>query len=208
MINSMLKGEYKEAYTNILLYLSSSNIPNDFISEVSEDVKDLLVNAQNDEMNVKDIVGNNIEDFCKEIIKTKKFKNQTLLNVVKSINLASFMSAIIAFGYYLTNTQMTLNVIFMFIIDYIFCTFIFTRGLRKSLLKGKGDVKKIINVLLLYILFLIPGAVLNYLLLTSYVINVDALYTGIVLVTIMVVIYILAKVFKYKELKTLNFRKQ
>lgn len=204
----MLKGEYKEAYTNILLYLSSSNIPNDFISEVSEDVKDLLVNAQNDEMNVKDIVGNNIEDFCKEIIKTKKFKNQTLLNVVKSINLALFMSAIIAFGYYLTNMQMTLNVIFMLIINYLFCTFIFTRGLRKSLLKGKGDVKKIINVLFLYILFLIPGAVLNYLLLTSYVINVDALYTGIVLVTIMVVIYIIAKVFKYKEIKTLNFRKQ
>lgn len=208
MSNSMLKGEYKEAYTNILLYLSSSNIPNDFISEVSEDVKDLLVNAQNDEMNVKDIVGNNIEDFCKEIIKTKKFKNQTLLNVVKSINLALFMSAIIAFGYYLTNTQMTLNVIFMLIINYLFCTFIFTRGLRKSLLKGKGDVKKIINVLFLYILFLIPGAVLNYLLLTTYVINVDALYTGIVLVTIMVVIYIIAKVFKYKEIKTLNFRKQ
>lgn len=207
MINSMLKGEYKEAYTNILLYLSSSNIPNDFISEVSEDVKDLLVNAQNDEMNVKDIVGNNIEDFCKEIIKTKKFKNQTLLNVVKSINLALFMSAIIAFGYYLTNTQMTLNVIFMFIINYLFCTFILTRGLRKAMLKGKGDVKKVINVLFLYILFLIPGAVLNYLLLTSYVINVDALYTGIVLVTIMVVIYILAKVFKYKEIKTLNFRK-
>ncbi|SUY46811.1 Uncharacterised protein [Clostridium putrefaciens] len=38
----MLKGEYKETYRNILLCLSSSNIPNDFISEVSEDVKDLL----------------------------------------------------------------------------------------------------------------------------------------------------------------------
>ncbi|WLF68938.1 hypothetical protein Q6375_13280 [Clostridium septicum] len=56
MSNSMLKGEYKDTYTNIVMYLSSSNIPDDFTSEVSEDVKDLLENAQNDELDVKDII--------------------------------------------------------------------------------------------------------------------------------------------------------
>ncbi|MGV2643345.1 hypothetical protein GNF86_18190, partial [Clostridium perfringens] len=64
MINDALKGEYKDTYTSIVMYLSCSIIPNDFINEVSEDVKDLLVSAQNDEMDIKDIVGNNIESFC------------------------------------------------------------------------------------------------------------------------------------------------
>lgn len=203
MSNSMLKGEYKDTYTNIVMYLSSSNIPDDFTSEVSEDVKDLLENAQNDELDVKDIIGNNIEDFCKEIIKVKKFKNQTLFNVIKSINWAVFMSAITAFSYYLGNIQMTLNVIFMFIINSLFCLFIFKRGLRKVILKGKG-IKKIVNILFLYVLVVIVGAILNYILLTSYIIHVDSLYTAIILLITMIGIHLIAKVFKGKKLKILN----
>ncbi|WP_346889832.1 DUF1048 domain-containing protein [Clostridium sp. UBA1056] len=204
MSSDVLKGEYKDTYTNIVMYLSISNIPNDFLNEVSEDVKDLLVNAQNDEMDVKNIIGNNIEDFCKEIIKTKKFKNQSVFNVVKSINLALFMSAITSLGYYLINIPMTLNVIFMFIIDYLFFTFIFGRGLRKAVLKGKDNVKKIAIILLLFVLFLIAGSILNYILLTMYVINIDSLYTAMVLLITMVGIHIVAKVLRDRKIKILN----
>lgn len=204
MSSDVLKGEYKDTYTNIVMYLSISNIPNDFLNEVSEDVKDLLVNAQNDEMDVKNIIGNNIEDFCKEIIKTKKFKNQSVFNVVKSINLALFMSAITSLGYYLINIPMTLNVIFMFIIDYLFFTFIFGRGLRKAVLKGKDNVKKIAIILLLFVLFLIAGSILNYTLLTMYVINIDSLYTAMVLLITMVGIHIVAKVLRDRKIKILN----
>lgn len=204
MSSDVLKGEYKDTYTNIVMYLSISNIPNDFLNEVSEDVKDLLVNAQNDEMDVKNIIGNNIEDFCKEIIKTKKFKNQSVFNVVKSINLALFMSAITSLGYYLINIPMTLNVIFMFIIDYLFFTFILGRGLRKVVLKGKDNVKKIAIILLLFVLFLIAGSILNYILLTMYVINIDSLYTAMVLLITMVGIHIVAKVLRDRKIKILN----
>lgn len=204
MSSDVLKGEYKDTYTNIVMYLSISNIPNDFLNEVSEDVKDLLVNAQNDGMDVKNIIGNNIEDFCKEIIKTKKFKNQSVFNVVKSINLALFMSTITSLGYYLINIPMTLNVIFMFIIDYLFFTFIFGRGLRKAVLKGKDNVKKIAIILLLFVLFLIAGSILNYTLLTMYVINIDSLYTAMVLLITMVGIHIVAKVLRDRKIKILN----
>ncbi len=204
MSSDVLKGEYKDTYTNIVMYLSISNIPNDFLNEVSEDVKDLLVNAQNDEMDVKNIIGNNIQDFCKEIIKTKKFKNQSVFNVVKSINLALLMSAITSFGYYLTDIPMTLNVIFMFIIDYLFFTFIFSRGLRKAVLKGKDNVKKIAIILLLFVLFLIAGSILNYILLTMYVIHIDSLYTAVVLLITMVGIHIVAKILRDRKIKILN----
>lgn len=204
MSSDILKGEYKDTYTNIVMYLSISNIPNDFLSEVSEDVKDLLVNAQNDEMDVKDITGNNIEDFCKEIIKTKKFKNQSVFNVVKSITLALFMSAITSFGYYLTDIPMTLNVIFMFIIDYLFFTFIFSRGLRKAILKSKDNVKKIAIILILFVSFLIVGSILNYILLTMYVIHIDSLCTAVVLLIAMVGIHIVAKILRDRKIKILN----
>jgi DNA-binding ferritin-like protein (Dps family) len=204
MINDVLKGEYKDTYTTIVMYLSSSNIPNDFINEVSEDVKDLLVSAQNDEMDIKDIVGNNIESFCKEIIKTKKFKNQTVFNVVKNINLALFMSVITSLGYYLVNIPMTLNVIFMFITNYLFCTFIFIRGLRKAIIKGKGNVKKIAMISFSFVLFVITASILNYILLTSYVIQVDSLYTAVVLLITMIGIHIVAKILRDRKIKILN----
>ncbi|WLF68937.1 hypothetical protein Q6375_13275 [Clostridium septicum] len=113
------------------------------------------------------------------------------------------MSAITAFSYYLGNIQMTLNVIFMFIINSLFCLFIFKRGLRKVILKGKG-IKKIVNILFLYVLVVIVGAILNYILLTSYIIHVDSIYTAIILLITMIGIHLIAKVFKGKKLKILN----
>jgi len=61
MSNSVLKDGYKEAYTSIVMYLSSSGVPSDFMDEVSEDITDLLINAQNDGIDVNHIiVSNNI----------------------------------------------------------------------------------------------------------------------------------------------------
>lgn len=38
MSNSILRDEYKEAYTSIVMYLSSSGMEGNFMDEVSEDV--------------------------------------------------------------------------------------------------------------------------------------------------------------------------
>ncbi|WP_238903587.1 DUF1048 domain-containing protein [Clostridium sp. YIM B02506] len=199
MNDSLLKGEYKDAYTGIVMYLSVSNLPSYFRSEVCEDIEDLLNSAQNDGVDVRNIIGDNIEEFCREIIKAKKFKNQIVFNIIKGMNWALFMSATYSLLSYLVDIQMTLNLVTMFIIDSIIIRFIFSRGLRKAIIKGKGSMKKIINVVIVYSLFVLVVAIINYFILISYVVVIDQIYTFIVLVIMMLGNYLTYRFFKGKD---------
>lgn len=201
MNNSILRDEYKEAYMSIVMYLSSSGMEGNFMDEVSEDVKDLLISAQDDGIDVKSIIGNNIEEFCKEIIKSKDINSSTILNIYQSIRWAIIMSAMMSLLYYIFDTKFTLNIIFMFIVDFLFCRFIFSIGLRKVIIKNKGNTKKIIKVLLLYILFVIPGAILNFILITNFVVEINSLYTFMILVAILLLSYIIGKAFRNRKVR-------
>jgi len=201
MSNSILRDEYKEAYTSIVMYLSSSGMEGSFMDEVSEDVKDLLISAQDDGIDVKSIIGNNIEEFCKEIIKSKDINSSTILNIYQSTRWAIIMSAMMSLLYYIFDMKFTLNIIFMFIVDFLFCRFIFSIGLRKVIIKNKGNTKKIIKVLLLYILFVIPGAILNFILITNFVVEINSLYTFMVLVAILLLSYIIGKAFRNRKVR-------
>lgn len=201
MNNSILRDEYKEAYMSIVMYLSSSGMEGNFMDEVSEDVKDLLISAQDDGIDVKSIIGNNIEEFCKEIIKSKDINSSTILNIYQSIRWAIIMSAMMSLLYYIFDMKFTLNIIFMFIVDFLFCRFIFSIGLRKVIIKNRGNTKKIIKVLLLYILFVIPGAILNFILITNFVVEINSLYTFMVLVAILLLSYIIGKAFRNRKVR-------
>lgn len=201
MSNSILRDEYKEAYTSIVMYLSSSGMEGSFMDEVSEDVKDLLISAQDDGIDVKSIIGNNIEEFCKDIIKSKDINSSTLLNIYQSTRWAIIMSAMMSLLYYIFDMKFTLNIIFMFIVDFLFCRFIFSIGLRKVIIKNRGNTKKIIKVLLLYILFVIPGAILNFILITNFVVEINSLYTFMVLVAILLLSYIIGKAFRNRKVR-------
>ncbi len=201
MSNSILRDEYKEAYTSIVMYLSSSGMEGNFMDEVSEDVKDLLISAQDDGIDVKSIIGNNIEEFCKEIIKSKDINSSTILNIYQSTRWAIIMSAIMSLLYYIFDMKFTLNIIFMFIVDFLFCRFIFSIGLRKVIIKNRGNTKKIIKVLLLYILFVIPGAILNFILITNFVVEINSLYTFMILVAMLLLSYIIGKAFRNRKVR-------
>lgn len=201
MSSSILRDEYKEAYTSIVMYLSSSGMQSNFMDEVSEDIKDLLISAQDDGIAVKSIVGNNIEEFCKEIIKSKDIKGRILFNIFESIKWALIMSAMISLVYYLFGMNFTLNIIFMFIVDFLFCRFIFSIGLRKVIIKNSGNAKKIIMTLLLYILFIIPGAILNFILITNFAVEINSLYTSIGLITILLLSYITNKTYRNRKIR-------
>ncbi len=201
MSSSILRDEYKETYTSIVMYLSSSGMQSNFMDEVSEDIKDLLISAQDDGIAVKSIVGNNIEEFCKEIIKSKDIKGRILFNIFESIKWALIMSAMISLVYYLFGMNFTLNIIFMFIVDFLFCRFIFSIGLRKVIIKNRGNAKKIIMTLLLYILFIIPGAILNFILITNFAVEINSLYTSIGLITILLLSYITNKTYRNRKIR-------
>jgi len=183
------------------MYVSSSGMQSNFMDEVSEDIKDLLISAQDDGIAIKSIVGNNIEEFCKEIIKSKDIKGRILFNIFESIKWALIMSAMILLVYYLFGMNFTLNIIFMFIVDFLFCRFIFSIGLRKVIIKNRGNAKKIIMTLLLYILFIIPGAILNFILITNFAVEINSLYTSIGLITILLLSYITNKTYRNRKIR-------
>lgn len=196
MIADPLKGEYKEVYLKILMYLSSSNAPKEFQHEVSCDIKDLFVNAQNDEMQVKSIIGDDIERFCKDIIKSKEFKNQTLFDIFDSLNFAFFMAVALGVCFWAFKSQMALNYIAMYIVDGLLFRFLLTRVLRKVMIKSKGKSKIIAATLIWYILSLIVVGILNYVLIANYIIYVDSLYTTIFLLIAFIVISVINKKIK------------
>lgn len=196
MIADSLKGEYKEVYLKILMYLSSSNVPKEFQHEVSCDIKDLFVNAQNDEMQVKSIIGDDIESFCKEIIKSKKFKNQTLFDIFDSISFALFMAVLGGISLFILKSEMTLNYVVISIVDGLLFRFLLARVLRKAMIKSKGKSKTIAATLIWYILSLIVIGILNYILIINYIVYVDSLYTTILLLIAFIITTIINRKLK------------
>lgn len=92
---SLLKGEYKEAFTKIDLYGSMENINNDIYEDRIMNLYDMFVEAQTEGKPVEKIIGNDIEEFCKEYYKCEE-KN----HIVKSVlgKLAYIMTIIFIYS--------------------------------------------------------------------------------------------------------------
>ena len=69
---SLLKGEYKEAFSKIDLYGSMENINTDIYEDRIMNLYDMFVEAQNEGRPVEKIIGNDIEAFCKEYYKNEE----------------------------------------------------------------------------------------------------------------------------------------
>jgi DNA-binding ferritin-like protein (Dps family) len=78
---SLLKGEYKEAFSKIDLYGSMDNIDNDIYEDRIMNLYDMFVEAQNEGKPVEKIIGNDIEEFCKEYYKCEE-KNHTFKRIL------------------------------------------------------------------------------------------------------------------------------
>ena len=68
----LLKGEYKEAFERIDLYGVMSNSDNNIYEDRMLNLYDIFTEAQNEGKPVEKIVGNDLEEFCKEYFKVDK----------------------------------------------------------------------------------------------------------------------------------------
>ncbi len=119
-----LKGEYKDTHLDIVIYLSSSNLNESFVTEVSEDLKDLFITAQEEGRDIKEIVGNNLEIFCKDIINSNKSKKVKIFNIIKKLNWSLFMGAILSILFYLFNEELSVSSIVLFIFNLFIAPYI------------------------------------------------------------------------------------
>ncbi|MBB6623280.1 hypothetical protein [Clostridium gasigenes] len=196
-----LKGEYKDTYLDIVIYLSGSNLNDSFVTEVSEDLKDLFITAQEEGRGIKEIVGKNIEIFCKDIINSNKSKKVRLFNIIKNLNWSLFMGAILSILFYIFNEELSLNTIVLFIFNFFIVPYIVKVPLRKLVFKYKGNIRKIVSIVIFTLLLIIPTAIINFIIIIQFVpvVNVNGLYSGVIILFIIGIIHIITK-YKIKEI--------
>lgn len=194
-----LKGEYKDTHLDIVIYLSSSNLNESFVTEVSEDLKDLFITAQEEGRDIKEIVGKNIEIFCKDIINSNKSKKVKIFNIIKKLNWTLSMAAIVSILFYVFNEEQSLNAIAMFIFNLFIAPYIVKVPLRKLVFKYKGNIRKIVSIIIFTLLLMIPIAIINFIIITNFVVYTNGLYAGLIILFIIGIIHIITK-YKIKEI--------
>lgn len=65
-----LKGEYKEAFDKISIYVASATPPGDDVTISMNEILDLLLSAQEDHRSVETVIGKDVEYFCDQMIKS------------------------------------------------------------------------------------------------------------------------------------------
>lgn len=90
----LLKGEYKDTFLRIDVYISSSNLVVDDPSDIMDEVLDLLLSAQENNKSIEDVIGNDIEYFCNQLIESRR---QTFSKKILSF-LVWFRYIILGFG--------------------------------------------------------------------------------------------------------------
>ncbi|MBU3136840.1 hypothetical protein KPL39_11240 [Clostridium gasigenes] len=196
-----LKGEYKDTHLDIVIYLSSSNLNESFVTEVSEDLKDLFITAQEEGRDIKEIVGNNLEIFCKDIINSNKSKKVKIFNIIKKLNWSLFMGAILSILFYVFNEELSLSSIVLFIFNLFIAPYIVKVPLRKLVFKYKGSSGKIMSIIIFTLLLIIPIAIINFIIIIEFVpvVNVNGIYSCLIILCIIGIIHIITK-YKIKEI--------
>ena len=185
-----LKGEYKDTHLDIVIYLSSSNLNESFVTEVSEDLKDLFITAQEEGRDIKEIVGNNLEIFCKDIINSNKSKKVKIFNIIKKLNWSLFMGAILSILFYVFNEELSLSSIVLFIFNLFIAPYIVKVPLRKLVFKYKGNAGKIMSIIIFTLLLIIPIAIINFIIIIEFVpvVNVNGIYSCFIILCITIIV--------------------
>lgn len=68
----LLQDEYKDTFLRIDVYISSSNLVVDDPNDIMEEVLDLLLSAQENNKSIEDIIGNDLENFCNQLIESRR----------------------------------------------------------------------------------------------------------------------------------------
>ena len=152
-ILNKLTGNYLIAQLDILSYLQSCNIPpnNKFSIEVEDDMRDMLLSAQENGTPISDIVGNDIKNFCEDIVQNYNNKRAKSLDILRKLNFDLCFLLLIALLIQVFEGSINLSIVVTFSLTWILYKYILNFFYKRLCLKFKGLKNKIICILLIFL---------------------------------------------------------
>lgn len=149
--DNKLMGDYKTAYFDILSYLQSSNISvsSKFSIEVQEDMKDMLLSAQENELPVNNIIGNDIKSFCEDIVQSHNTNRIKLLEVLKNLNFFLGFLIFNSLVFQILRGSINLTIVMVLFLGWFLLRYVENFFYKKLCLKFKGIKNKVICIILL-----------------------------------------------------------
>ena len=91
----LLDGEYKEKFQEIDIYISSSGFKVGNVEDIMNDILDLFISAQEENKPIENIIGNDIKEFCDQVIDSRKL---TISEMILSYldNIRYFISSLLS----------------------------------------------------------------------------------------------------------------
>lgn len=92
-MEKQLKGRYKDVFQKVCLYGKTKKVEENFYKERLNNIFNKLLIAQNTLRPVEEVVGRNLEGFCRDFFRTKGFDTivQDLLRLINVISLSMFV---------------------------------------------------------------------------------------------------------------------
>lgn len=192
--NTGLVGEYELAYLDIFVYLQNCNIDTSFLHEVEEDIRDMLLSAQNNNLCVKSIVGEDIGTFCKNVIQSNEPKNLKTIIFLKNFNMYLAICAFIFFISQLLRVNLSLNSVMILFLNWFVLQYEIRFLIKNLSLKYKGTKGKIKCTLLSGLLSSVILLPLNWFIIKQDAVHVNGyVVSGICVLTFLVIHMVLKK---------------
>lgn len=195
ILNNKLTGDYLITHFDIMSYLQSCNISpdNKFSIEVADDMKDMLLSAQENGTLISDIVGNDIKSFCEDIVQTYNNKKVKLLDILKKLNIDLCFLLIVTFLFEAFGLEVESSTIVTLLLTWFLYKYILNFFYKKLCLKFKGFKNKIICILLIVsgsMLCLFP---IELIIIKYCNLQLNGYYIAIICVFLILIVHIICK---------------
>ncbi|PIH03849.1 DUF1129 domain-containing protein [Clostridium combesii] len=176
-LSETLNDINQEIFTNIVCYLRASSLSERECEESIQEILDMFLTAENNKESVENIIGNNPQKFCDEIVQSYSAKKFSWENILVN-------SRIILNGFFIL---WTINIIFDYIPQII--------KSKSLLLNFNFSLPFVINTLLITIL---SFAVFNYIGKTAFKEESNKIF--VIKFMLLYIIFMIISVFMWKKL--------
>lgn len=149
-----LKGEYKDAFETVSTYMGTVMVDEVTESEYLNELLDSFLSAQEEGKPVSDIVGNDIETFCKNFCSDFSFKERLyrIWDFLKSMMLVIFWLSLgdmflSGDDIFTAKSETNLSAYIICILITVFITVIMNAILSRVIFKSKKRGYKIVNII-------------------------------------------------------------
>ncbi|APC85726.1 DUF1048 domain-containing protein [Clostridium botulinum] len=210
-LSKSLNDANDETFTNIACYLRASSLSESQCEESIHEILAMFLTAENNNESIENIIGNDSQKFCDEIIEsyaTKKFSKENVIVNLKIILNCFFIlwSINIVFNYIpnmIKSKSLLLNYNFSlpFIINTVLITFLsfaVFNYIGKTAFKEESNKIFVIKFILLYIIFMIIS-VFTWKKLIKIILFTTKIHYVLIFIAISYLILFLLSQYTYKQ---------